>query len=185
MLVNFWFSLAKLRNLFQKNCVHSSSTVVLCLKRGVMTFGVLLPLPCAELEVGIWWDVVIQELFKSHSFGMNKNQTTFGFSQKWVFARMGLLAIIEDISRDTSRNFKVDDLFCCLTMVSPCQRRFPETSGLKEVKSAMPIGKQLWCCDKRSYKMSIEQVRGIIHIYIYIYLFFYLFICTYIGVFHK
>jgi hypothetical protein len=100
MLVKFWFSLANLRNLFQKNCVHSSSTVVLCLKRGVMTFGVLLPLPCAELEVGIWWDVVIQELFKSHSFGMNKNQTTFGFSQKWVFARMGLLAIIGDISWD-------------------------------------------------------------------------------------
>ena len=89
---------------------------------------------------------------------------------------MGLLAIVGDISWDTSQNFKVDDLFCCLTMVSPCQRRFPETSGLKEVKSAMPIGKQLWCCDKRSYKMSIEQVRGIIHIYIYIYFFIYLFV---------
>jgi hypothetical protein len=81
-------------------------------------------------------------------------------SHNWGYI-MGYIYIIY------SQNFKVDDLFCCLTMVSPCQRRFPETSGLKEVKSAMPIGKQLWCCDKRSYKMSIEQVRGIIHIYIY------------------
>ena len=39
-------------------------------------------------------------VIQSHSFGMNKNQTTFGFSQKWVFARMGLLAIIGDISWD-------------------------------------------------------------------------------------
>jgi hypothetical protein len=92
-------------------------------------------------------------------------------SHNWGYI-MGYIYIIY------SQNFKVDDLFCCLTMVSPCQRRFPETSGLKEVKSAMPIGKQLWCCDKRSYKMSIEQVRGIIHIYIF-------YICTYIGVFHK